>query len=237
MTILNRMEVVHGDIRSVQADLLVVKYANYSFGADEAIRAALGVEIHVVKGHRSILPGRGLIGAKEVAFLGVGDLWEFRYERIRNFGARTLTLLADERPEAQSVATTIHGLGYGLDEREAFLSQLEGMLEVEIDLARLTLRRIVFVEHNLKRAQRLSETLAKRHRQEASRFHDQLERPPVQAPAPKTDRDGSGQRFVPGTQFARVQVEAFGPEARKSRNSSSPCPSPTSTGTNMISRS
>ncbi|MEM6548064.1 MAG: hypothetical protein AAF713_10015 [Pseudomonadota bacterium] len=89
MTILNRMEVVHGDIRSVQADLLVVKYANYNFGADEAIRAALGVEIHVVKGHRSILPGRGLIGAKEVAFLGVGDLWEFRYERIRNFGART----------------------------------------------------------------------------------------------------------------------------------------------------
>ncbi|MEM6548065.1 MAG: hypothetical protein AAF713_10020 [Pseudomonadota bacterium] len=89
------------------------------------------------------------------------------------------------------------------------------MLEVEIDLARLTLRRIVFVEHNLKRAQRLSETLAKRHRQEASRFHDQLERPPVQAPAPKTDRDGSGQRFVPGTQFARVQVEAFGPASEE----------------------
>jgi len=57
---------------------------------------------------------------------------------------------------------TMHGVGYGLDEQESFLSQLAGLLEAaRSDLAPSKLRRITIVERNKRRADRLREILEK----------------------------------------------------------------------------
>jgi hypothetical protein len=80
-------------------------------------------------GHHALAAGGGRVAARDVLFLGVVPLGQFRYEEVRAFGRRALAVLAGERPAARRVAMTIHGPGYGLDETEAFRAQMAGALE------------------------------------------------------------------------------------------------------------
>ena len=157
MSILERIEIVHGDVRDIAADILILKYANGLYGAELAVAERIGGEFHVPSGRVRSSPGRG-VAAAEVAFVGVGDLFEFRYEQIRNFGAFTLQFLT-EHPAARVAATTIHGPGYGLDERESFASQLEGYLDFT-SRSDIPIDKLIIVEQSATRARRLSTQLA-----------------------------------------------------------------------------
>ena len=70
--------------------------------------------------------------------------------------------LAGRSPEAERVAFTMHGPGYGLDEREAFESLIAGLLDADdsADVPR-DLAEVVVVERNPGRARRLTEYLAR----------------------------------------------------------------------------
>ncbi len=157
MSILERIEVVQGDVRDIPADILILKYANGLYGADLAVAERIGDEFHVPSGLVRSTPGRGVAAAK-VAFVGVGDLFEFRYEEIRKFGAFTLQMLS-EHADARVAATTIHGPGYGLDEREAFVSQLEGYLDFTSN-SKIPVDKLIIVEQSATRARRLGAQLA-----------------------------------------------------------------------------
>lgn len=162
MSIVDRIDVVCGDVRSVEADLLALKYADRLFGADAAVAGALDWEGHVLPGRAAIVAGAPRIAAREVAFLGVGDLYAFRYEQIRAFGARAVRLRDEERPDARRLATTIHGVNYGLDERESFLSQIDGMVGAALDQAWRPDLEIVFVDIDLRRVLRLHTILGEK---------------------------------------------------------------------------
>ena len=84
------------------------------------------------------------MSATEVHFAEVGDLY--------SFGS-----VARLRPAASVIATTIHGPGYGLDEREAFLSLLRGWMDCDPDA--VTFDRLIVVERDGARASRLRGTL------------------------------------------------------------------------------
>lgn len=169
MSLLDRIEVVWGDVRAVEADLLVMKFAEDFYGADLSVAESLGYAGQIMPGGVDLVDVKSSpraqeneqlpVAAKEVAFLGVGLLYDFRYEQIRAFGERSIDLVAQRRPEAQSVATTVHGVGYGLDLREAFLSQLEGILAAARRHPGLALSRYLFVELAERRAERLKEIL------------------------------------------------------------------------------
>jgi hypothetical protein len=62
-------------------------------------------------------------------FVGVVPLAQFRYREIREFSLKVLSLLASEAPETRVLALTLRGPGYGLDERECFLSEVAGLNE------------------------------------------------------------------------------------------------------------
>jgi hypothetical protein len=77
-----------------------------------------------------------------------------------------LEIVARERPHAQTVALTIHGPGYGLDEKEAFLSLMSGFHEAEIS-RRSALRSILIFERSPARAKRLELLMPDSHNKEA----------------------------------------------------------------------
>jgi hypothetical protein len=155
-----------GDVLDFSADVLVLKYAQDLYGADRAVYERLESvspqpRLPKVSGF-TFHDARGSIAAKHVLFVGVKPLREFGYAEIREFAKKALLSLAGEAPSAKHVAMTIHGPGYGLDETEAFESELAGIVDAVTSgdfPGALTI--ISFVERNSGRARRLSASLMK----------------------------------------------------------------------------
>jgi hypothetical protein len=95
-----------------------------------------------------------------VLFLGVPPLFDFGYAEIRRFAKDALTVLAGQDCERDSIAMTMHGVGYGLDEQEAFSAQVAGLLEFLTSPDNSWRpKQIVIAERNLNRAERMKTRL------------------------------------------------------------------------------
>jgi len=156
-----KITVQHGDALRIAADVLVLKYANALFGADRAVVHAIedaGQEIRDRLPKPSgfyITSVRGILAANQVIFIGVGPLRQFEYKQIRAFSRRALSALAGESPEAKHVVLTAHGPGYGLDEAEAFMSEIAGLIEaINSEDFPIALKKITIAEANPGRAKR-----------------------------------------------------------------------------------
>ena len=161
-----RIEIVAGDATLTPADVLALKYAQDWYGLDDFVAERLrqagwrDAEMSPGPDSFSILPSPEHISATDILFVGVTPLFEFGYEQIRAFARRVLVILARERPETRSVLVTVHGPGYGLDENEAFESQVAGFLDaIQSGDAPGRLELIQFVERNQGRATRLQPAL------------------------------------------------------------------------------
>ncbi|MCP5064535.1 MAG: hypothetical protein GY936_19025, partial [Ignavibacteriae bacterium] len=76
------------------------------------------------------------------------------------FGRKALISLASSDPSIKTILMTIHGPGYGLDEIEAFKSQVAGILDsISTEDIPTNLSEIIFVERSKGRAKRLQHVL------------------------------------------------------------------------------
>ena len=159
-----------GDIASIDADVVVLKYARKFHGADAHVmtrlvaKGAVGAQdLQPDDGDHVLVDGGGAIGARRVLFLGAPSIWRMGYAGVLRLGARALPILAAELGEAKHVALTIHGPGFGLDEVEAALSLAAG-LKSAIDNGTVpdALERITIVEHSHRRAASLRKALRKK---------------------------------------------------------------------------
>jgi len=158
------VSIVQADALAFPADVLVLKYAQALYGVDARVVSRLDgnrgevfakVPLPPV-GTTSLVESRGLLGAKDVLLVGVAPLGEFGYAEIRDFARLALKALTEKVPDASHVVMTLHGGGFGLDETEAFRSQLAGLIEAwQSGECPSTLRRISIVEHDERRAERL----------------------------------------------------------------------------------
>ncbi len=155
-----------GDITAFATDVVILKYAQTFYGLDKAVAGQLsqaGVPASSLTpppGDYRYLDTQGYLQAPNVLFVGVPPLPEFGYPQIREFAAATLTILAEVAPDTRHLATTVHGIGFGLDEVEAFLAQLAGFLEVlQRGGVPPALERISIVDRNPDRVQRLRQIL------------------------------------------------------------------------------
>jgi hypothetical protein len=151
-----------GDALEVSADVLVLKYAQDLYGVDELVfnrleAAGLQVQDRLPKpGGCSLIDTMGELRAPRVLFVGVMPLRAFDYEAIRTFAKRALGSLAEALPAASHVAFTVHGSGYGLDESEAFRSELAGLIDAfESRDCPNGLRRVTIIERDAGRVRRL----------------------------------------------------------------------------------
>ena len=158
-----RIEVVTGDATKIDADVLALKYAQAPYGLDAFVAERLredghsDTEMNPKPGGFRILPHVKGIAARRILFVGVERLQRFRYQQIRVFARKVLESLASEVPDTKRLIVTIHGPGYGLDEDEAFESQLAGFLDaIDSSDSPARLELITFVEQKKRRADRLN---------------------------------------------------------------------------------
>lgn len=161
-----RIEVIHGDATAIDGDVLALKYAQARYGLDshvtDLLREAGHSEFELTPERHGfrLLPKVNGLTAKMILYVGVEPLWAFEYQQIRVFARKILSILADQLPQARRLIVTVHGPGFGLDEDEAFESQLAGFLDALVaDDAPKMLERITFVERNTGRAARLEAKL------------------------------------------------------------------------------
>jgi hypothetical protein len=160
------IEVASGDINEIEADVLVLKYAQAFYGVDSEVASRLfqaGEKRANVKpedGSWTLVSSRGVVAADRVLFVGVPKLYDFDYRMIRVFARRALSALATEDSTLRHIVTTLHGTGYGLDEIEALESEVAGFLDaVNTGDAPKALERISIVDRVPGKAQRLKKAL------------------------------------------------------------------------------
>jgi hypothetical protein len=155
------IRVKHADALTYRADLLVLKYAQTLYGVDEAVVRRLGLEQGRLPAiYRHTLVRQADIATEEILFLGVPPLARFAYREIREFAFRAMSVAATTCPEAREICLTLHGPGYGLDETEAFESELAGIDEaISKKSFPSGLRFVTFVELDAARAERMSTIL------------------------------------------------------------------------------
>jgi hypothetical protein len=159
------ISVIHGDALLASADTLILKYAQAPHGLDKVIIrrfAAFGNPVEHLPDvwHYRLIDSRKITNTSHVLFIGVPPLEEFGYQEIREFGRQALMHLAHSVPHASSFALTVHGPGYGLDETEAFESQIAGIVDsITAGAYPKGLEKIIFVEQSERLAQRLQAIL------------------------------------------------------------------------------
>ena len=157
------LSVLNGDVLRTACDVLVLKYAQRFYGADETVARVLGLQeedFELRPGEHLVLPTHAKIQPRSVLLVGVPALYNFEYADIRAFATHALHILDSMNPECESVAMTMHGVGYGLDEREAFTAQVAGLLDyLTAGDVHWEPQQIQIVERNLKRSQRIKDFL------------------------------------------------------------------------------
>jgi hypothetical protein len=157
--------VVRDDVLRFRADVLALEYAQAVYGADRAVvdrlrAAGLSLPPLPKPGESHRVESGGAVAADSVLFVGVGTLVKFGYSEIRLFGRTCLEILDREAPRVRTVGMTAHGAGYGLDEAEAFRSQVAGLLDA-VQAGRFPpgLEHIAIVERDPERAKLLEDIL------------------------------------------------------------------------------
>jgi hypothetical protein len=154
------------DIAAVPSDLLLLKYAQDFYGADQAVVARLA-ERGVCR-ESDIAPGLGehvlidtavALPAARTLFLGTPRLRGFRYREMKQFARRAIEVIGEKRLPVRTLTTTVHGVGYGLDVAEALRSLLFGFQQGLAASPLPQLQKIVFVERNPRRCELLQSLL------------------------------------------------------------------------------
>lgn len=157
------VQVVRADALAYPTDLLALKYAQQSYGVDKAARDLLDISSDDLPspGRHLVVESSGRVAAKQVAFVGTEPIENFDYRAIRDFARRALVGATQSHTPLVEIAFTLHGIGFGLDEIEAFESEVAGVVEaIEEGWKPQGLRRISFVERDGARAGRMQDSLA-----------------------------------------------------------------------------
>lgn len=156
------LTVVRADVTEVEADVLVLKHAQAHLGADAVVAGLLmrggrrsDIELSPADGSHVLVQSDGAVAATNVLFVGVPWLREFRYREMRQYARRAIQALAESRMPVQSIATTVHGPGYGLDFEEAFRWLVAGFQQGLTTHPLPGLKRLAFVERNARRFETL----------------------------------------------------------------------------------
>lgn len=160
------IEIQAADALKINADVLVLKYAQELFGVDSLAFSRLAL-VHPDLDKRMPKPDGFLLlesmeslGSKKILFSGVPDIFQFRYKEIRSFAFNSMKYLVEATPQAAHVCFTLHGVNYGLDETEAFESEVAGIVDaITQGNYPARLKKITIVEFYEPRVKRLEPVL------------------------------------------------------------------------------
>jgi len=149
---------VEDDVLTYSCDLLVLKYAQASYGVDKAVVEVAGISGDLLPwvGLESLVTRPRSLGYGGLLFVGVRPIQEFDYATIRELSRRALARAAGISPPVREIAMTMHGTGFGLDESAAFSSQVAGIVDaLDSGAFPRSLQAITIIERMGSRADRL----------------------------------------------------------------------------------
>ena len=123
------------DILESAGDVLILKYAQQSYGVDREVAmrlkstGALDPDELPEHGEYHFLNSNGAVDANAVLFVGTVPLGDFGYQDVREFARLSLANLSIAAPQTESVLVTLHGVNYFLDEIESFESEIAGFVD------------------------------------------------------------------------------------------------------------
>ncbi|MDX2161752.1 MAG: hypothetical protein SF162_10535 [bacterium] len=163
------LAIQEADAITAAADVLALKYATNFYGADHAVAARLlgaGVvkdlnDLRVRSGFK-VVDSQGAVAARQVLFIATPRPREFTYSAVRELAVDTLYQMKYSiKPAPRTLATTIHGVGFGLDEIESFNAQIAGFLEaIRTNEFPESLEQITIVEISERRVERLRHSMS-----------------------------------------------------------------------------
>ena len=161
-----KISVLPGNALKVKVDVLALKYAQANYGLVKLVTRILTAGGKYPSLMRpkptglNLVDGVPEIGAQQILFVGTVPLFEFGYAEIRDFSRRVLAGLAESAPQTRRIAMTLHGANYGLDQHEAFESEVAGLVDAirSLDFPE-QLSEVIIVESNPGRARRLKSLL------------------------------------------------------------------------------
>ena len=126
-----QLKIVQGDALGYSSDLLVLKYAQTSYGLDRRAVNVAGIDATALPavGASLLVQKPSGMASSKLLFLGVEPIVAFSYRSIRDFSRRALASAAPISPPVREISMTLHGTGFGLDEIEAFESEVAGIAE------------------------------------------------------------------------------------------------------------
>lgn len=184
------IDIQTGDALKIAVDVLALKSGTQLYGVTNAVVDRL--EEHGVVTRASITGSNkpvlvntsGHIGARQVLFQPTAPPSRFEYAEIREFGSSVLRTLSMLNTRVQTLALTLHGMGYGLDEVESFRAEVAGVVDaVEADLCPPDLKSVVIVEAATARVERLRKVLLRALPYGSARARKGNEAAPVPTPA------------------------------------------------------
>ncbi len=148
-------KIKEGDIRNIECDVVVLKFAQAFYQADYEVATALGIleDLSIPVGEYKYISTNSKISAKNVLFVGVPQLKDFHYEQIRKFPSRFLNILSNISSNIAHLVMTFHIAT--LDETEAALSLFTGILDSLGKKFPKSLNKITIVDRNPRLVQRL----------------------------------------------------------------------------------
>jgi hypothetical protein len=165
-----RITLETGDALTTPGDVLIVKYAQASYGLDRVVLERLeATSSRVVAdlplpGQRLALRAPSVAAAPVVLFVGTPPLERLGYDAVRTWAREGIAALREVAADAETVVTTVHGVQVGgsagsLDEQRSLIAQLAGYTDALEASQVQSLRWIRIVERDPDRAERLAGTL------------------------------------------------------------------------------
>lgn len=117
-----RVEVVGKDATTLAVDVLALKYAQARYGLDERVYQRLidaghdGTQMSPAPGSFRLVRGARGVSASNVLFVGTKPLSALQYLDLRILARDIMAAVSQALPQARTVALTVHGPNYGLDE-------------------------------------------------------------------------------------------------------------------------
>ena len=150
--------VVQADALGRPADVLVLKWAQSAYGVDKKVVSQLDIDRarFPPPGGQLVIDQPVPLACRHLVFLGVEPLMLFGYASIRDFARRALAAAAELPGHVRTVAVTLHGAGFGLDEIEAFESEVAGLRDaIDSGACPRDLAAVEIVELDANRADRI----------------------------------------------------------------------------------